>query len=127
MILDDDDKRAIKIISSISLFDEKTITTVFRAVMQMAGIEIRAKKDLDENDENKKCFITIPGVCKLYIDYYDSVKGNKGVITEVELEAEAKRALIAEINAVSGGEETPDLRKIKSEISDAFKISLDLE
>lgn len=127
MILDDDDRRALKVISSISRYDEKTIIEMFRAVMQMAVIEILRKKSYDEDDIDKECSITIPGVCKLKMDYYDSVKDNKGFITEVEFEAKPKKAIVAEINAFLEGEDTPDLRKMKAEIKDQFKVTVGLE
>lgn len=126
MILDDNDKRAIKIISGISRYDEKTVMDIFRAVMQMAVIEIEYKKGTIEPDINKECVVTIPGVCDLNMDYYDQVMGSKKM-TNIEFNASPKKAIIAEINAYMAGEESPDLRKIKSEIQDTFKLTVDIE
>lgn len=117
MIMDDEDKRYIKIISAIARKDDKEIIEVFRATLQAAVKEIHAG-----NNE-----LVIPGVCKLKIDYYESPKNAKGYTLNVNLEAEARRALIAEIAAIQDGEETPDLRRIKEEIKDTFKLTVDIE
>lgn len=126
MILDDNDKRAIKIISGISRYDEKTVIDIFRAVMQMAVVEVAIKKGYDEPDIDKECIITIPGVCDLKMDCYDKTIGIKHM-TNIDFEASPKKAIIAEINAYEEGEESPDLRKIKAEIQDTFKLVVDIE
>ncbi len=117
MILDENDKRFLNIIQAISRLDQTIILEVFRSTLQAAVKEIYA----GTNE------LTIPGVCSLKISYYDQVKNAKGMTLHVDLEAEPKRALVAEISSILEGNETPDLRKIKEEIKDKFKLTVDVE
>ena len=128
MILDEDDKLALGRLQAISCIDQKVIMNVFRAVLQSVVKEIYAEGNVGvSSTENKKTSVTIPGVCHLDIDYYDVVVGNKGASIHVDMIATPKKALLAEITAISSGDETSDLRNIKEEIKDKFKLDVDIE
>jgi hypothetical protein len=114
---DDQDERFLGIISAISRLEKKVVVEVFRATIQAAIKEIYA-------GNNK---LVIPFICKLDIEYHDVIKNSKGHQAEVTLEATPQKALIAEINLISEGEETKDFQKIKEEINDHFRITLELE
>jgi len=117
MILDEDDKLFLHRIHSICRVDKSTILQVLEGILVTCDKEIYAGTDE----------VTIPGICKLKVDYHDKVEGNKGVLTEVILEAIPKKALISEINCISEGEETACEKKFKQEIKDRFKLTLGLE
>lgn len=123
MILDDEDKLYMNRIATMAMMDVKTVTNVFRAVLQTAVKEVYAS---GKNTSDGCIYFTIPGVCKLKADIYDDHKG-RYCVTKVDLEATPKKALLAEINAINLGEETPDLKQMKENIKDHFKIKLDVE
>lgn len=123
MILDDDDKKALNTIASIARMDVKSVSEVFRATLQTAVKEVYAE---GKNTSDGKIHFTIPGVCKLTAEIYDDHKG-KYCVTKIDLEAVPKKALVAEINSINLGEETPDTKRIKEEIKDTFKMQLDVE
>jgi len=116
-IFDEEDKIALNELHSISRLDTKVVVEVIRALIQSA-----IKSTYAGTNE-----FTIPGIAKIKFEYHDKVEGTRGVRTEVILEAIPKKALISEINLISEGSETSDLRQIKEEIRDSFRMTVGVD
>lgn len=116
-LLDEDDKLFLDRICSVSRLDKSVVIEVLNSILNVAVVEIYAERNE----------ITIPMICKLKIDYHDVVQGGKGVLTQVDLEATAKKGLISEINCISEGEETTTQKYFKEDIKNKFRMTVELE
>lgn len=114
---DEEDELFLNRICSVSRLDKNVIVEVLNSILMVINVEIYAERNR----------AVIPGICALDIEYHDKVKGNKGVLTEVLLEASPKKALINEINCISEGEETTTERYFKEAIKDKFKTIVGVE
>ena len=114
---DEDDKLFLNRICSVSRLEKSVVEEVLNAILIVTNLEIYAER-------NK---VTIPGICELSIDYFDNVKGNKGVITQVNLDAKPKKALINEINCISEGSHTTTAKSFKQEVYDRFRLTVGVD
>lgn len=114
---DEDDKNFLNRICSVSRLDKSVVEEVLNSILIVTNLEIYGER-------NK---VTIPGICELSIDYCDEVKGNKGVVTKVTLEAKPKKALVNEINCISEGAHTTTGKSFKQDIYDRFRQTVGVD
>lgn len=111
-----EEKNFIERIVAISALDKKSVKTFFRSLLIASTIAVYS-----EEDE-----IVIPYLCKLKIKYNDYLDTKKGSTVKVNMYAEPCEELIAEIKAISEGEQPPSKKYIKKEIFEEIKNKLEI-
>ena len=125
MKLSADEKLAFDKIKAISRRDAKFLKDVFICLLKMVTIE--TYKSL-----NNFLVFHIPYLCGIRATYQDKIKytaeGNKkGQYVDIKFEVIPSESFIAEIKALSEGDETPSGKYIKKQIIEKLAKSLEIE
>lgn len=115
-IITNEEKLFLEKISAISRIDKATVIQVLQSLLMITNIEVFSNKNE----------IIIPYICKLKVDYQDRIT-SKGIITDVNLQAQPNRALINEISCIAEGEETPTKKYFKANLKKHLLKQYDLE
>jgi hypothetical protein len=112
--LSDDEQLFFDKIKAISRKDAKTLKDVFISMLQAVSFETYANK-------NNNFTIHIPYICTINVEYFDrnkyTAEGSiKGQYIDFKITTIPSESFIAEVNAISYGDEPPSKRYIKKQI-----------
>lgn len=108
--LSEEEKDFLQKIVAISGKDTQTVKEIFKALLKTIYMSVYA-------DKHK---VYIPYICSLDISYFDQSSVSKGILTKVEMQAEASTSLKNEISAIVNGEDAPTLKYVNKKITEVI-------
>mgnify|MGYP001169642219 FL=1 len=126
MIISDEEKQVLDILSLISTHSKQTVKDVLFALLSYMTMNFYMTSENSENTDTIKFEMIIPFLCKLHVSYIEKEKEQGNIVSNISINAFPLQAFSKEILSIVNNEEPYTKKYFKQQNKMFFKKLLDL-